>query len=78
MARSWCAVGVYAKTKGVVVPFEFKPFGSEPSGRKSPESSLVSSLSPPGVLVDRGLVEVKVGTRIVEVRATVLVEHDLR
>ena len=71
--------------RGALVLFEFKPFGfelsgSEPesSGRKSPESSLVLPLSPPGVLVDRGLVEVQVGARIVEIRATVFVEHKLR
>ena len=65
--------------------FEFKPFGfqlpgSEPesSGRKLPGSSLVLPPSPPGVLVDRGLVEVQVGAQIVEIRATVFVEHKLR
>ena len=39
------------------------------------ESSLVSPLPPPGVLVGHGLVEVKVGVRIVEVRVMVLVEY---
>ena len=46
---------------------EFKPFGPEPSGsepessgRNSPESSLPLPLSPPGVKVDRRLVEVEV------------------
>ena len=65
--------------------FEFKPFGFEPSGsepessgRKSPESSLPLPLSPPGVQVDSRLVEVKVVGRIVEVRATVLVEYKWR
>ena len=39
------------------------------------ESSLVSSLPSPGVLVGHELVEVKVGVRIVEVRVMVLVEY---
>ena len=47
-----------------LVLFKFELSGTEPesSGRKSPESSLVLPLSPPGVLVDRGLVKISWGT----------------
>jgi len=51
-----------------VKPIELEP---EPSGRPSPRSSLELSLPLPGVLVDRGLVEVKVSLGYVEVRVMV-------